>query len=241
METTDRPQAGETAKGRMERVDLGRAEQSLVRRMAESKATVPHVYLRAEVDLSGAVDIQQAFAVTASGGPVPEIGDMILKATALALREHPRANGSYRDGGLELYSRVNIGFAASSGDGLVFPTIVDADGLDLAGIAAERQRLGKEARDGRITAAGLAGGTFSVFDLGAFGVRDFDPIIPGGQAGVLGVGEIAERPVTRGGEVSSGKLMHVSLACDHRILYGDSAAAFLATIRSNLEQPDRLA
>jgi pyruvate dehydrogenase E2 component (dihydrolipoamide acetyltransferase) len=240
METADRAKGGETAKGETERVELDRAAQALVRRAAESKATVPHSYLRARVDVTGAVEIQLAFAAAAGENPVPGLQDMVIKATALALRAHPRANGSYRDAGLELYSRVNIGFSVFPGEALVFPTIVDADRLDLAGIAAERRRLSDEARAGQITAAGQAGGTFTVMDLGEFGVSDFDPVIHGGQAGMLGIGEPAERPLVRDGELTTGRVMEISLACDHRILYGSEAAGLLAAIRSNLEQPDRL-
>jgi pyruvate dehydrogenase E2 component (dihydrolipoamide acetyltransferase) len=232
---------GLTAKGEVKRIELDRARQSFVRRVAESKATVPHSYLRTEVDMTAAVEIQLAFAAAAGEGPVPEPADMIVKATALALREHPHANGSYRDGGLELYSRVNIGFGVSSEEGLVFPTIVDADRLDLAGVAAQRRRLSDSVAEGTITAADLAGGTFSLLVPGSSGLRDFDPIIHGGQAGMLGVGEIADRAVVRDGKLETGSLMTISLACDHRILYTDAAAALLATIRSNLEQPDRLA
>lgn len=240
MNRADPTTASASAKGETERIELGRAEQALVRRMAESKATVPHTYLRAEVDMSNAVEIQATFAAAAGGIPVPESADMVIKATALALREHPRANGSYRDGRLELYSRINVAFGTSSGEGLLFPTITDADRLDLAGIAAERRRLREEAAGGTITAAALAGSTFSVFDLGASGVRDFDPVIHGGQAGILGVGTIAETVVVRDGAPATGRLMQISLACDHRILYGEGAAGFLAEIRSNLENPERL-
>lgn len=240
METGDRPVATKSAKGSTERIELGRAEQTLVRRMAESKATVPHSYLRAEVDMNRSVEVQLAFADAAGGRPVPGLADMVIKATALALREHPRANGSYRDGGIDLYSRINIGFGASSGGSISFPTIVEADRLDLAAVSGERRRLGDAVAAGTITASDLAGATFTVFDLGPSGVRDFDPVIPVGQAGALGVGEVVERPVVRDGAVQAGKVMTISLACDQRILSGEEAAGFLASIRSNLEQPDRL-
>ena len=230
------------AKGETERVELDRAAQTVSRRMAEAKATVPHIYLRTEIDVSRASEVRAAFsAAAAEGEPVPTLRDMLVKSVALALRDHPRANGSYRDGGLELYSRVNVGFAVFAADALVVPTIADADQLSLAEIATESKRLGDQVRSGQITAAGLSGGTFTIVDLGGFGVRDFDPVIHGGQAATLGVGEVAERPVVREGALVPAHVMEVSLACDHRILYGAEAAGFLAGIRLNLEEPDRIA
>jgi pyruvate dehydrogenase E2 component (dihydrolipoamide acetyltransferase) len=192
--------------------------------------------------MTRAVEIRGAFAAAAAAGePEPSTADMVVKAVALALREHPRANGSYRGGELELYSRINVGIAVTSGESLAVPTIVDANQLSLGEIAAEARRLAGEVQSGQATAAALAGGTFTVFDLGGFGVRDFDPVIFGGQAGALGVGAVAERPWIREGGPGKAQLMEVTLACDHRILYGASAAAFLASIRRNLEEPDRLA
>ena len=165
---------------------------------------------------------------------------MVIKAVALALREHPRANGSYRDGGLELYSRINVGVALATGHTVTVPTVTDADRLSLGEIAAESGRLSEQVRSGQITASDLSGGTFTVFSLGGFGVRDFDPIIHGGQAGLLALGEVAERPVVRDGELTAAPVMELSLACDHRILHGAEAAGYLDAIRSNLEDPERL-
>ncbi len=236
------PTAPAGAKGEVDRVELDRAGQTVARRMAEAKATAPHLYLRSEIDMSRAAEVRAAFsAAAADGEPVPSLRDMLVKAVALALREHPRANGSYRDGGFDLYSRVNVGIADYDDGTMVVPTISDADRLSLAGIATESRRLSEQVRTGQITAAGLSGGTFTIVDLGGFGVRDFDPVIHGGQAAVLGVGEARERPVFREGELVPALLMEVSLACDHRILYGAEAAAFLNGIRTNLEEPDRIA
>lgn len=241
MEKARTTTASPSAKGETERIELDRAEQTLTRRMAESKATVPHVYLRATIDMSRAVEVRAAFSAAAAvGQPVPSTTDMVVKAVALALREHPRANGSYRGGALELYSRINVGVAVTTGDSLAVPTIVDADRLSLGEIATESRRLTEEVQSGQATAAALAGGTFTIFDLGGFGVRDFDPVIFGGQAGTLGLGEIAERPSVREDGPGKAHLMEVTLACDHRILYGATAATFLAAIRQNLGEPDRL-
>jgi pyruvate dehydrogenase E2 component (dihydrolipoamide acetyltransferase) len=251
-----------SGKGETERVELDRAGQNLARRVAESKATVPHLYLRATVDMGAALEMLSGLtelartdgspasgdaasggatpSTAASGDATPTTEDLVIRAAALALREHPRANGSWRDGGLELYSRVNVGFTVADGDSQVVPTIADADGLDVLAIAARRSELAARVAAGSLTAAALAGGTFTVTDLGAFGVRTFDPVVGGGQAAALGTGEVVERPVARSGHVKTAPVMEISLASDHRILFGAAAAAFLLTIRTNLEEPERL-
>jgi pyruvate dehydrogenase E2 component (dihydrolipoamide acetyltransferase) len=242
MNGIERPGGSESAKGGVERIELDRAGQTIARRMAESKATAPHLYLRAEVDMSRAVAVRAAFRQTVAGGePVPTLNDMVVKAVALALRNHPRANGAYRDGGFELYSRINVGIVVAAGDFFAIPTIADADRCTLGEIATESHRLAARVRKGEITPPELAGGTFTVSNLGMFGVRSFDPVINGGQAAILGVGEVSERAVVSGGAVTSAHMMEAGLACDHRILYGTVAAAFLAEIKTNLEQPDLLA
>ena len=252
--TETRPKEAETApavasgkpsepkKGDVEVVELTRLQSLISRRMSESKATAPHFYLRTEIDMSRAVEVRAAFKQAAEEGEaVPSFNDMVIKATALALQHHPRANGNYRNGQVELYSRINVGFAVATADSLVVPTIGDADHKDLREIAAESRRLAERVRSGEITPPELAGGTFSVSNLGMFGVRGFDAVINPGQAGILAVGEIAERPAVRNGEIVSAHLMEVSLSCDHRILYGADGAEFLATIKSNLEEPGLLA
>ncbi|MBK5232050.1 MAG: 2-oxo acid dehydrogenase subunit E2 [Thermoleophilia bacterium] len=232
----------EAKKGEVETVELTRLQQLISRRMSESKATAPHFYLRTEIDMTRAVEVRTAFKeAAAKGESVPSFNDMVVKATAMALRHHPRANGTYRDGRVELYSRINVGFAVAADDSLVVPTIGDADQKDLREIAVESRRLAERVRSGEITPPELAGGTFSISNLGMFGVRGFDAVINPGQAGILAIGEIAERPVVRGGKIVPAHLMEISLSCDHRILYGADGAEFLAEIKSNLEEPGLLA
>jgi pyruvate dehydrogenase E2 component (dihydrolipoamide acetyltransferase) len=210
--------------------------------MAESKATAPHFYLRAEIDMSRAVEARARLkAGAAEGEAVPSFNDMVVKACALALREHPRANGAYRDGRFELYSRVNVGVAVAARDALVVPTIFDADRKGLRQIASESRRLAKRVRDGEITPPELSGATFTLSNLGMYGIDGFSAVINPPQAAILAVGQIKERPVLRGGELSSAHLLSVDLACDHRILYGAPAAEFLARVRSLLEEPLSLA
>ena len=236
------PREGEPAKGAVTRIELDRTQQTIARRMAESKATVPHFYLQATVDMTRAVEVRGAFKTAPeSDGPVPSLNDMVVKAAALALRHHPRANSSYRDGAIDLFSRINVGIAVASKNALIVPVISDADHLELRQIAIEARRLAERVRTGEVTPPELSGGTFTITNLGMYGVRSFDAVIHGGQAAILAVGEISERALVRDGEVVPAMLMDISLACDHRVLYGADAAEFLAEIRANLEEPGLLA
>jgi pyruvate dehydrogenase E2 component (dihydrolipoamide acetyltransferase) len=166
---------------------------------------------------------------------------MVVKACALALREFPRANGAYRDGRFELYSRVNVGVAVAAPDALVVPTVFDADRKGLRQIAAESRALAQRVRDGQITPPELSGGTFTVSNLGMYGIDAFAAVINAPQAGILAVGAIVERPAVRDGQIVPAQLMNVTLACDHRILYGADGAQFLARVRAMLEEPLALA
>jgi pyruvate dehydrogenase E2 component (dihydrolipoamide acetyltransferase) len=172
---------------------------------------------------------------------VPSFNDMVVKACALALRSFPQANGAYRDGRLELYSRVNVGVAVAARDALVVPTVFDADRKGLREIAADSRSLAGKVRDGSITPPELSGGTFTVSNLGMYGVTNFSAVINAPQAAILAVGAITEKPVVRDGEITTAHMLGVTLACDHRILYGAPAAGFLARIRSLLEEPLSLA
>jgi len=235
-------EAPETAKGQVEHQDLSKTQQLIARRMAESKATAPHFYLRAVVDMSRAVEGRVKLKEGAvEGSVVPSFNDMVVKACALALREHPRANGAYRDGRFELYSRVNVGVAVAADDALVVPTVFDADKKGLRQIAQDSRELAGKVREGSITPPELSGATFTVSNLGMFGIESFSAVINPPQAAILAVGAIEQKPVARGGEITTAHLMKVDLACDHRILYGAPAAEFLARIRSLLEEPFSLA
>ncbi len=234
--------AAETAKGQTTYEELSKTQQVISRRMSESKATAPHFYLRASVDMSRAVEGRTLVkAGAAEGDVVPSFNDMVVKACALALREHPRANGAYRDGRFELYSRVNVGVAVAAEDALVVPTVFDADRKGLRQVASESRALAGKVREGQITPPELSGATFTVSNLGMYGIDGFSAVINPPQAAILAVGAIAERPIVRDGEIATAHLMQVDLACDHRILYGAPAAEFLARVRALLEEPLSLA
>ena len=233
----------ETAKGQVQVVELTKLQQTVARRMAESKATAPHFYLQAEFDMTAAVEGRKKLkAMAKEGEAVPTFNDMIVKACALALREFPRANGAYRDGRIELYSRVNVGVAVAAQDALVVPTVFDADLKGLRQISTETKALATRVRDGSITPPELSGGTFTVSNLGMYGISNFSAVINTPQAGILAVGELKAKPVVvDSGEIEARQLMGVTLACDHRILYGADGAQFLARVRQLLEEPLGLA
>ena len=236
-------EAPETAKGAVVYEELSKLQQVVARRMSESKATAPHFYLEAEIDMTAAVAGRARLKELApEGEPVPTFNDMVVKACALALKEFPRANGSYKDGRFELYSRVNVGVAVAAEDALVVPTVFDADKKGLREISADTKRLAARVRDGAVTPPELSGGTFTVSNLGMFGITNFSAVINTPQAGILAVGALGPKPVVdSSGEVVVRQLMGVTLACDHRILYGADGARFLARIKALLEEPISLA
>ena len=239
-------------------MQLTRTQATIARRMAESKATIPDFSLQIDVDMEACVALRSELkrlspsaapapeAVPAgpqppgAGAAVPTYNDMIVKAAALALREHPRANGSYRDGQVQLHSRVNVGVAVAAQDALVVPTVFDADEKSLGEIAREARALVARVRDGTITPPELGGGTFTVSNLGMYGIRSFTAIINPPQAAILSVGELQPRAVADGEQLRARNMLTLTLACDHRILYGADAAVFLARIRELLQTPTSL-
>jgi pyruvate dehydrogenase E2 component (dihydrolipoamide acetyltransferase) len=241
-----------TAKGETTTVELSRTQQTIARRMAESKATIPDFTLQIDVDMEECVQLRAQLKQISQherepGTPgareqlkPPTYNDMVVKACALALREHPTANGSYRDGLLQLHSRVNVGVAVAAENALVVPTVFDADEKSLGEIARETHTLAERVRSAAITPPELGGGTFTVSNLGMYGVKSFTAIINPPQAGILSVGALAPRAVVREGAVVARNTMTLMLACDHRILYGAEAAQFLARIRELLETPSAL-
>jgi pyruvate dehydrogenase E2 component (dihydrolipoamide acetyltransferase) len=234
--------AVETAKGRSTTVELSRLQAVIARRMAEAKATVPHFQVETEVRMEAAIGLRSQLKAIVGDAPAPSFNDLIVRAAALALREHPKANGSYRDGVFELHDRVNVGIAVAAEDALVVPTIFDADRKSLGEIGRDSRRLAERVRAGEATPPELAGGTFTVSNLGMFGMTAIYPVINPPQAAILGVGKT--RTVLardEDGGIVDGALMTLTLSCDHRILYGAEAAEFLGAIRDLLESPLRVA
>ncbi len=236
-----------TAKGQTTEVELTRLQQTVARRMAESKATIPDFTLRIDVDMEDCVALRSELKRVAAQGPAgggestPTYNDMVVKACALALREHPRANGSYRDGRLQLHSRVNVGVAVAAEGALVVPTVFDADAKALGEIAREARALAQRVRDGTITPPELGGGTFTVSNLGMFGIASFTAIINPPQAAIMSVGALERRPVVADEEtITARHMLTLTLVCDHRILFGAEAARYLERVRELLQTPAAL-
>jgi pyruvate dehydrogenase E2 component (dihydrolipoamide acetyltransferase) len=225
------------AKGAVTRHELSRGQQIVARRMSESRATVPDIELRVEVDMTEAVALREQLRGV-SGDGLPSLNDLIVKAVALTLREFPRVNGAYRDGSFEEYTRVNVGIAVAAEDALVVPTVFDADIKSLGAIAAATRALAQRVRDGSITPSELGGATFSISNLGMYGIDGFSAVINPPQAAILAVGAVRRRPVVDDtGEIVARETVQLSLACDHRIVYGVDGARFMARLRERLEQP----
>jgi pyruvate dehydrogenase E2 component (dihydrolipoamide acetyltransferase) len=243
---TSEPKVAETGttKGDVSVVELTRTQQVVARRMAESKATVPEFTLVTEIDMENAVALRKRLKeIAGEDDVVPSFNDMVVKASAVALRGYPRANGSYKDGKFELYSRVNVGVAVAAQNSLVVPVVHDADQKSMGNIARDVRKLAARVRDGTISPPELAGGTFTVSNLGMYGITEFTAVINPPQAAILAVGAMERRPVVVDdrGKIEARHRMNVSLVCDHRILYGADAAEFLGRIRALLEEPLALA
>ena len=232
--------AATTAKGSVRVQEPTRAERLIARRAAESRATVPDLELAAIVDMSAMVAARSELGAAAGTESAPSLTAVIVKACAIALCESPRANACYRDGHFELYSRVNVGVAITTGDSFAVPTVTDADVKSVSEVSAELRSLAASVQAGTITPPELAGATFTVANLGTLGVSAFNPPVVPPQAAILAVGAVREVPVVRNGDIVRGDEMQLTLACDHRILYGALAAKFLARIRALLERPQEL-
>jgi pyruvate dehydrogenase E2 component (dihydrolipoamide acetyltransferase) len=215
-------------KGEVRLQEPARWERAVARRSAESRATVPHVELDVEVQADAilARDAELGCGTTA----------ILVRACALALREFPRANGAYRDGRFELYSRVNIGVIVAREDTYTIPTVFDADRKPLAELGEELTTLAARAQGGGLTPPELAGATFTLWNPGAQGISRASPLVVPPQAAALAAGAIRPALLSRAtGARVGGHAMTLSLACDHRILYGAQAASFLDRIRRLLE------
>lgn len=220
MADTGTSSTTETARGRVERVEPTKAQRAVARRVAESKATAPHLYLEAEVR-----------APTAA----PE---SVVRACALALREFPRLNGAYRDGAFETYSRINVGFAVEGRDAPVVVTVFDADGKAASEIGVELAGLAERAAAGELTSPELAGGTFTVASASFGSIRSFAAVLNQGQAATLAFGPVTERALVRNGEVVAAPALTATLSCDGRMIGGDEAARFLDRVRALLEEAE---
>jgi pyruvate dehydrogenase E2 component (dihydrolipoyllysine-residue acetyltransferase) len=222
-----------TGKGHAEIAKLSLPRRAMVRAMVES-AAVPCFHLRVTADVTKLMTARQVLRNDPEwAGRVPTLNDFVVRAAALALREHPHVNSSFADGEVATYERVNVGVAIAVSGGLVAPAIYDADAKDVGAIAADVRELADLAGARRLSRDVLADATFTVSNLGMFGIEDFDPILNPPQAAILGVGAA----IATSGE---RRTMRLTLGCDHRVLTGAEAAPFLVAIRDRLQSPEEL-
>ena len=220
-------------------VELSQMRKAIARRMTEAKPGVPHFYLTADVDMARAMELR-AELKAALGAPV-SVNDLVLRASVLALLAHPEVNASYRGDTAFFSGGVHLGIAVALDEGgLITPVIRDAHAKSVAMLAEESRTLAEQARARKLKPAQYEGGTFTVSNLGMFGVREFAAIINPPQAAILAVGTVEKRAVVVNDALQVGTRMTVTLSGDHRAIDGASGARFLKTLRELLEQPLRL-
>jgi pyruvate dehydrogenase E2 component (dihydrolipoamide acetyltransferase) len=223
----------EDPRGEPEREKPSRIQRAIAARMLEVKNTVPEFSVADQIEVSALMAVRRDW----DGDERPSVNDFIVKAVALTLREHPTLNGSWTEEGIERYPRINVGIAVAAPGMLMVPTIFDADTLGLAELARESKRLATAVRERTIKPAELSGATFSVSNLGMFGIADFEAIVAAPQAAILAVSAAREVPVVKDGALAPGLVMSARLASDHRLVYGADAAAFIRDLRLRLESP----
>jgi len=220
------PPAG--VKGDVRLLTPQRYEQAVARRSAESRATVPDLELAVDVEVDRVLGLEAKHGCGLTA--------ILMRACALALRDIPRANAAYRDGSFELYSRINIGVVVADDDTYTIPTVFDADKRSLSELAAELTRVTERAVSGELSSPELSGATFTLWDLGPLGVSRATPLVLAPQAAGVSTGAVREVALVRDANVVAGRTITITLACDHRILYGSQAARFLNRITTIVEK-----
>jgi pyruvate dehydrogenase E2 component (dihydrolipoamide acetyltransferase) len=220
-------------------VEPTRMQATIARRMSESKATVPEFTVTVEARVDQAVSMRQQLKDSVPGAEKVTMTDFLVRACALALRKFPEVNTSWFDGRFQRKRSVNIGLAVapSQGMGLLVPVVHDADSKDIVQISIESRQVIERARSGRPGEGDLTGATFSISNLGMFGVDEFTAIINPPEAAILAVGAIKDAAVVDDGKVVVGKVMRMTLTVDHRVFYGATAAQFMAEVKRLLENP----
>jgi pyruvate dehydrogenase E2 component (dihydrolipoyllysine-residue acetyltransferase) len=230
---TDAPQAPAGA----EDVELTPTQRTIAARMGESRSQIPEFTLEAEIAMEALAELRDELR-DLGREPLPSFNDLVVKAVGLSLRKHPALNSSWADGRIRRHEHVNVGIAVATDDALYVPTLVDTDSLSVFEIAERARTLIAKVLDGSISPDELHGGTFTVSNLGMYGVRRFTAVINPPQAAILAVGEVARRPaVDSAGTIVARHEMDVTLSCDHRVVYGAEAAKFLQTLKNLLERP----
>ena len=233
------PAATRPAGPDVEVVEPTRMQATIARRMAEAKSTVPEFTVTVEARVDLAVSMRQQLKDSVPGADKVTMTDFLVRACALALRKFPEVNSSWVDGKFQRKRRISIGLAVASsqGMGLLVPVVHDADLKDLIQISIESRQVIERARSGRPAEGDLSGATFSISNLGMYGVDEFVAIINPPEAAILAVGTIKEVPVVEAGRIVPGKVMRMTLSVDHRVFYGATAAQFMAEVKRLIENP----
>lgn len=213
---------------------ISQMRKTIAKRLAESKFTAPHFYLTLDIDMDNAIAIRKQ--INAIGDKV-SFNDMVIKAVALALREHPAVNSSWLGDVIRRNDHVHIGVAVAVDEGLLVPVVRFADGKELTEIGGEVRDYAQKAKDKKLQPQDWEGNTFTISNLGMFGIEAFTAIVNPPDSCILAVGGIKEVPVVRDGNIVPGNVMKVTLSCDHRVVDGASGSAFLQTFKNNLENP----
>lgn len=230
------PSSGITPKGT--KIDLARIRRTTGKRMTESKSQIPHYYVSINVEMTDALAFRkQINEAIGESGPRVSVNDLIVKAAALALREHQNVNTSFVDGELYQQDSIDINIAISLDGGLIAPFVPAADQKSLGTIARMTKDLGARARNGGLTPEEYQGGTFTISNLGMFDVDEFVAVINPPQAAILAVGSIQQVPVVRNDKIKIGNVMKLTLSADHRALDGAEVATFLGTVKKYLQNP----
>jgi pyruvate dehydrogenase E2 component (dihydrolipoamide acetyltransferase) len=215
--------------------------KAVATRMAQSKQTVPHFYVESEIDITRAMQLRAELnSGLADSGDKISVNDLIVRASALALMQHPQAHRSYVDGQHVYHAHANIGIAVALDDGLIVPVVNEADAKTVREISRETRDLAGRARAGKLKQREIEGATFSVSNLGMFDVANFEAIINPPESAIIAVGATVDRPVVVDGEVAVRKIMRVTLSCDHRACSGADGAKLLQTIKQLLQSPSLL-
>jgi pyruvate dehydrogenase E2 component (dihydrolipoamide acetyltransferase) len=218
-----------------EDVPLTQIRKTIARRLAQSIGPIPTFYLTSEVDMERAADAREA--LLAAGGEKVSFNDIILKAVAMALRQHPECNAWWQDDHIRYWNEVHVSMAVAIEEGLITPVIRNTDLKSLREIAAEARDLAGRARERKLTPDEYTGGTFSVSNLGMLDIHEFTAVINPPEAGILAVGRMAEQAVVHEGAVTVRRRMRLTMSCDHRVIDGATGARFLQTLKGMLENP----
>jgi pyruvate dehydrogenase E2 component (dihydrolipoamide acetyltransferase) len=223
---------------RYEDVPVSQMRKTIARRLSESLFTAPHFYLTMSIDMDAAVAARVKLNENAK--VKISFNDLVLKATAMALKQHPKVNSSWMGDFIRYNQHVNIGVAVAVDEGLLVPVVRFADTLSLSQIATQVKEYAQKAKDKKLQPADWEGSTFTISNLGMFGIDQFTAIINPPDSCILAVGGISQEPVVKNGQIVPGNVMKVTLSCDHRVVDGATGAAFLQTLKSLLEEPLRM-